>query len=215
MLVRDVMTKNPVTIDVKASIREANDLMKKNNINKLPVLDKSGALVGIITKNDLQRAAPSEATTLDMYELSYLLSKLTVEKTMIKNVYTVQEDETVEAAAKIMSDGDFGCLPVLKDKLLVGIITDSDLFKMFTAMFSTNVPSVRAVVTMADASGALSIFSKKIADAGANIITCVTTDASDPKFRKVTIKVTGISLDAFKEICQSAGTVEDIRESTV
>ena len=87
MLVRDVMTKNPVTIDVKASIREANDLMKKNNIGKLPVVNKSGALVGIITSNDLQRAAPSEATTLDMYELSYLLSKLTVEKTMVKKVF--------------------------------------------------------------------------------------------------------------------------------
>ena len=135
MLVRDVMTKNPVTIDVKASIREANDLMKKNNIGKLPVVNKSGALVGIITSNDLQRAAPSEATTLDMYELSYLLSKLTVEKTMVKKVFTVQEDETVEAAAKIMADGDFGCLPVMKDKLLVGIITDTDLFKMFINMF--------------------------------------------------------------------------------
>ena len=69
MLVRDVMTKNPVTIDVKASIREANDLMKKNNIGKLPVVNKSGALVGIITSNDLQSAAPSETTTLDMNEL--------------------------------------------------------------------------------------------------------------------------------------------------
>ncbi len=213
MLVRDVMTKNPITIDIKASVREANDLMKKNNINKLPVVDKGGSLVGIITSNDLQRAAPSEATTLDMYELSYLLSKLTVEKTMIKKVFTVQEDETVEAAAKMMSDGDFGCLPVMKDKLLVGIITDSDLFKMFINMFSTDVPSVRAVVKMADASGALGKFTQKIADANGFIITCITTDADDPKYRKVTIKVTGVSLATFKEICESAGTVEDIREA--
>ena len=212
MLVRDVMTKNPITIDIKASIREANDLMKKNNINKLPVVDKSGSLVGIITANDLQRAAPSEATTLDMYELSYLLSKLTVEKTMVKKVFTVQETETVEAAAKIMSDGDFGCLPVMKDKLLVGIITDSDLFKMFINMFSTDVPSVRAVVKMADASGALGKFTQKIADENGNIITCITSDDDDPKYKKITIKVTGVSLDKFKEICNSVGTVEDIRE---
>lgn len=212
MLVRDVMTKNPITIDIKASVREANDLMKKNNINKLPVLDKSGSLVGIITANDLQRAAPSEATTLDMYELSYLLSKLTVEKTMVKKVFTVQETETVEAAAKIMSDGDFGCLPVMKDKLLVGIITDSDLFKMFINMFETKVPSVRAIVTMADASGALGKFAQKIADANGNIITCITTDAENPSDRKVTIKVTGIKLDEFKKICESCGTVSDIRE---
>ena len=123
MLVKDVMTKKPITIEPKATILEATDLMKKNNIKKLPVLDKSGALVGIITENDLQKAAPSQATTLDMYELTYLLSKLTVEKTMTKDVKTVSFDETVEEAARIMSDGDFGCLPVMKDNLLVGIIT--------------------------------------------------------------------------------------------
>ena len=212
MLVRDVMTKNPITIDIKASVREAHDLLKKNNINKLPVVDKSGALVGIITSNDLQRTSPSEATTLDMYELSYLLSKLTVEKTMVKNVITVEETETVEYAAKKMADGDFGCLPVMKDKILVGIITDSDLFKIFINMFETNVPSVRAVVTMADASGALAKFSQKIADANGNIVTCVATDADNPKDRKVTIKVTGLKLDTFKQICESCGTVSDIRE---
>ena len=68
MLIKDVMTKNPITVEPKATILEATELMKKNNIKKLPVLDKSGALVGIITENDLQKAAPSEATTLDMYE---------------------------------------------------------------------------------------------------------------------------------------------------
>ena len=212
MLVRDVMTKNPITIDVKASIREANDLMQKNNINKLPVLDKNGSLVGIITANDLQRAAPSEATTLDMYELSYLLSKLTVEKTMVRKVFTVQETETVEAAAKIMSDGDIGCLPVMKDKLLVGIITDSDLFKMFINMFNYDLPSVRAVVTMQDTAGALGKFTQKIAEANGNIITCITTDAENPKDRKVTIKVAGLKLDAFYSICETCGKVEDIRE---
>lgn len=212
MLVRDVMTKNPITIDVKASIREANDLMQKNNINKLPVLDKNGSLVGIITANDLQRAAPSEATTLDMYELSYLLSKLTVEKTMVRKVFTVQETETVEAAAKIMSDGDFGCLPVMKDKLLVGIITDSDLFKMFINMFNYDLPSVRAVVTMQDTAGALGKFTQKIAEANGNIITCITTDAENPKDRKITIKVAGLKLDAFYSICETCGKVEDIRE---
>ena len=212
MLVRDVMTKNPVTIDVKASIREANDLMKKNNIGKLPVVNKSGALVGIITSNDLQRAAPSEATTLDMYELSYLLSKLTVEKTMVKKVFTVQEDETVEAAAKIMADGDFGCLPVMKDKLLVGIITDTDLFKMFINMFDTNEKSVRAIIAMKEGKGKLSDFAKKVADENGNIITCITADGETPDYRRVTVKVTGASFAKFKEICESCGSVEDIRE---
>ena len=212
MLVRDVMTKNPITIDVKASIREANDLMQKNNINKLPVLDKSGSLVGIITANDLQRAAPSEATTLDMYELSYLLSKLTVEKTMVRKVFTVQETETVEAAAKIMSDGDFGCLPVMKDKLLVGIITDSDLFKMFIEMFGTREPGIRVTINMSDECGSLSTYTQKVAQKKGKIISLVTSPASDTEHRIVTLKAVNISMKDIEEISKECGCVEDIRK---
>ena len=212
MLVKDVMTKKPITIEPKATILEATDLMKKNNIKKLPVLDKSGALVGIITENDLQKAAPSQATTLDMYELTYLLSKLTVEKTMTKDVKTVTFDETVEEAARIMADGDFGCLPVMKDNLLVGIITDSDLFRMFIEMFSARTSGVRAIVQMSDEPGSLSIFTQKIAMAGGIIISCITTEAENPAFRKVTVKATNIALNTCKEICEQCGTVEDIRE---
>ncbi len=212
MLIKDVMTKNPITVEPKATILEATELMKKNNIKKLPVLDKSGALVGIITENDLQKSAPSEATTLDMYELTYLLSKLTVEKTMTKNVVTVNADETVEEAARIMSDGDFGCLPVMKDNLLVGIITDSDLFRMFIEMFSARVHGIRAVVKMSDKSGSLSVFCQKIAMAGGIIVSCITTEDENPEYRKVTVKSTNISLQTCKEICEQCGTVEDIRE---
>ena len=212
MLVKDVMTKNPTTIESNASVMEAKVVMKRNNINKLPVVEKNGRLVGIITENDLQRAAPSEATTLDMYELTYLLSKLTVEKTMEKNVVTVQSSETVEAAAKIMADGEFGCLPVMEDKLLVGIITDGDLFRMFIEMFSTDTKGVRAIVTMSDASGTLSVFTQKVAEVKGKIITCVTTKAGDTEHRKVTVKATDISLEKFKAICESCGEVEDIRE---
>lgn len=212
MLIKDVMTKNPITVDPKATILEATDLMKKNNIKKLPVLDKSGALVGIITENDLQKAAPSEATTLDMYELTYLLSKLKVEKTMTKNVKTVSANETVEEAARIMADGDFGCLPVMKDNLLVGIITDSDLFRMFIEMFSARTHGVRAIIKMSDELGSLSVFCQKIATAGGIIISCITTEADNPAFRKVTVKATNITLQNCKEICEQCGTVEDIRE---
>ena len=212
MLVKDVMTKNPITVGVKASVLEAKDLMKKNDINKLPVVDKSGNLVGIITENDLQRAAPSDATTLDVYELGYLLNKLTVEKTMVKDVKTVSDKETVEEAARIMADGHFGCLPVMEDKLLVGIITDGDLFKMFIEMFNARTAGIRAVINMSDKSGSLSVFTQKIAEANGKIISCITTPADDPDHRKVTIKAVDISLDAFFAIAKLCGDVEDIRE---
>jgi len=212
MLVKDVMTKNPITVDAKASVLEAKDLMNKNNINKLPVVDKSGSLVGIITANDLQRAAPSDATTLDVYELGYLLNKLTVEKTMVKSVKVATVDETVEEAARIMSDNEIGCLPVMQDKLLVGIITDGDLFKMFIEMFNARSSGIRAIIDMSDKSGSLSVFTQKIADKKGKIISCITTPSANSENRKVTVKATDISLKDFEAIAKECGEVEDIRE---
>ncbi len=206
------MTKNPVTVDSKASVLAAKDLMMKNKINKLPVVDKSGSLVGIITSNDLQRAAPSDATTLDMYELGYLLSKLTVEKIMVKKVLSVSDTETVEEAARMMADGHFGCLPVMQNKLLVGIITESDLFRMFIEMFNTRAAGIRAVIDMSDASGTLSVFTQKVAEKKGKIISCITTPGATSETRKVTVKATDISLKDFEEIARASGVVEDIRE---
>ena len=178
-------------------------------ISKLPVLDKSNSLVGIITKNDLQKAGPSDASTLDIYELGYLLSKLKVEKIMIKKVLTVDINEVVEEAARIMADGDFGCLPVMKDNLLVGIITDSDLFRMFIEMFSARTSGVRAIVQMSDEPGSLSVFTQKIAMAGGIIISCITTEAENPAFRKVTVKATNkINIARFKEGSKTAEVKE-------
>ncbi len=212
MLVKDVMTKNPFTVENKASILEAKDIMSKKKINKLPVLNKAGQLVGILTSNDLDRVTPSEATTLDIYEMGYLLSKLNVEKVMTKKPITVSQNETVEEAARIMADHDFGCLPVMDGKKLVGIITDSDLFKMFIEMFNARTPGIRAILTLKDEPGKLSQLSKLLGDATAQIISCVTTAAENPDYRKVTIKVTGITLSRFKEIAETCGKVDDIRK---
>ena len=119
MIIRDVMTKSPVTVTEDTTVTDAKALMTKNNFSKLPVLDKSQRLVGIITKNDIQKASPSDATTLDMFELGYVLSKLTVGKFMTKKVLTVQETEVVEEAARIMVDNNIGCIPVMDDDVLV------------------------------------------------------------------------------------------------
>ena len=102
MIVKDVMTKNLIFVYPETSITEAKAIMTKKNISKLPVLDKNNQLVGLITKNDMAKAGPSDATSLDMFEIGYLLSKLTVEKFMTKKVVTVSENEVVEEAARIM-----------------------------------------------------------------------------------------------------------------
>ena len=213
MLVKDVMTRNPITITGDRTLPEARDLMMKNDITKLPVLDKAGQLIGIITGNDIKNSGPSDATTLDMFELSYLLNKMTVSKVMVSPVVTVSENETVEEAARLMLDYDIGSLVVKRDELVVGIVTESDLFKAFISMFGTRHAGVRATFVMGDKPGALSVISKSLADKNGNIVSLVTADVEeDAGKRKVTLRASGIELDDMKGIIADAGaTLEDIR----
>lgn len=215
MLVKDVMTENPVTISAGASVLEAKELMNRNKVKRLPVVDKSGAVVGIITASDLANASPSSATSLDMFELGYLLSKLSVEKTMTKSVRTTTELETVEEAARLMSDYEISCLPVVvKENILVGIVTASDLFAAFIDMFNTRTPGVRAVLVAREVPGELAKISAAIAEKGGNIVSLVTSKAGDCEHRKVTVKVSDISKDALAAAIESCGVeVKDIRSN--
>ncbi len=212
MLVKDVMTRNPVTVPVNTSVPEVTEIMNKQNVSKLPVLGKNGSLAGIVTKADLIKSTPSSATTLDMFELSYLLSKLTVEKVMVRKVRTATENETVEEAARLMADYGISCLPIMRDDLLVGIITEGDLFRAFIDMFGTRYAGVRATFSVPDQPGALSALSKQIADLNGNIVSFVTADSKDSSRRGITLRVTGLSLSQVQSIIENcSGTLEDIR----
>ena len=162
MIIASVMTRNPLYVRPEMTVTEVRELMTKEKVGKLPVLDKHDNLVGIVTKKDLVNAGPSAATTLDMYEISYLLSKLKVEKVMEKNVVTVKETEVVEEAARIMADKGITCLPVMKDNLLVGIITESDLFRVFVDMFGTRHQGVRITFSMDEKPGQLAKVAKEL-----------------------------------------------------
>ena len=168
MIIKTVMTQNPITVHPETSLTEAKNLMLKHDISKLPVLDKNNKLAGIVTKNDLAKASPSDATTLDVFEIGYLLSKLTVEKVMTKKPVTVDENEIVEEAARLMDSEEVGCLPVMKDGILTGIVTESDLFHLFTQIFDARQPGVRINLAMPDKPGALAQILGKIAYEGGN-----------------------------------------------
>lgn len=212
MIIRDVMTKAPVTVTEETSVTEAKALMSKNNFSKLPVLDKSKRLVGIITKNDIQKASPSDATTLDMFELGYVLSKLTVGKFMTKKVITIQETEVIEEAARIMVDNNIGCIPVMEDDVLVGIVTESDLFRLFTEIFGARNSGVRAVISMQDKPGMLARITTQIAELKGNLVSVVTREVKDKDIRRSTIKVTGITIEQMENILKSAeAEIIDIR----
>src|SRR5512142_1288209 len=127
MLVGERMTRNPVTISEDANIDDALHMMRERKIRRLPVLDASGKMVGIVSDKDLLHAAPSPATSLSVYEMHYLLSKLTVSRVMSSPVITVSPSTPLEEAARIMADNKIGGLPVVEDARLVGIITETDV----------------------------------------------------------------------------------------
>lgn len=212
MIVANVMTRNPVFVSPDMSVNDARALMTREKIGKLPVLDKNNRLVGIITKKDLVKAGPSAATTLDMYEISYLLSKLKVEKIMERNVLTVQQTEVVEEAARIMADSDVGCLPVLKGDLLVGIITETDLFRAFIDMFGARHEGIRATFQLEEKPGMLAALAQAIAAQNGNIVSLVTFDGDDMTKRRCTCKVSGVEKQQMEDIFASLKVlVEDLR----
>jgi len=212
MIIRDVMTKDPICVTETTSVTEAKRIMTEKKISKLPVLNSSKKLVGIITKNDIVKVSPSEATTLDMYEISSLLNKLTCQKFMTKKVITVGEDEIVEQAARIMDDNNIGCLPVVKDDIVVGIVTESDLFELFVQMFGARESGVRANVVFDDKPGMLAKVMSAFAEKNGNIISVVTRESQDAGKRRVTIKVDGVELGTVKQILESSGgQIIDVR----
>ena len=128
-LVRDWMTPNPITIDVKTTLPDAHKLMKESHIRRLPVVDH-GKLVGIVTIGDVREASPSDATSLSIFELNYLLAQLTVDKIMTRDPLTIQPGANIREAARLMLEHKIGGLPVMQDDTLVGIITESDIFRV-------------------------------------------------------------------------------------
>jgi acetoin utilization protein AcuB len=214
MTVFRVMTKNPVYVHPDTSVTEVRSLMDREKISHLPVLDKNNTLVGIVTREDLIKASPSQATTLDMYEISYLLTKMKVQEIMIKKVITVEEDEVIEEAARIMADKSIGCLPVMKGSLLAGIITDTDLFNVFINAFGARHTGVRIILNMGEHPGQLAKLTGAIAEGGGNIIALITAEGDDVAHRRVTLKVDGLSKSEMEKITSTIpdAVLEDIRE---
>jgi len=134
MLVKERMSRHPITISPDVSLHDALRIMNQEKVRRLPVLDKKGKLVGIVLEKDLLYASPSPATSLSVYELNYLVSKITVEELMSREVITVEEDCPLEEAARIILEKKIGGLPVVADGKLAGVITVVDILTAFITM---------------------------------------------------------------------------------
>ncbi len=154
MLVKNWMTTKVVTIQFDDTLSEAINTLKRNKIRRMPVM-KGNKLVGIVSDRDLKEASPSKATSLDIWEVHYLMSKIKVKDVMIKKVITISPDATVEKAAILMFDNRIGGLPVVENKELVGIITEQDIFNALISVTGARIPSYRVSLLLPDTSGSV------------------------------------------------------------
>ncbi|NJN18252.1 MAG: CBS domain-containing protein [Oscillochloris sp.] len=211
MLVGERMSRPVISLSTQTTIHDALHLMRSEHIRRAPVISH-GKLVGIVSMKDLLNASPSQATSLSVWELNYLLSKLLVEATMTKQVLTVTEDTPIEEAARIMADRRVGGLPVLRNSEVVGIITETDLFKIFLELMGARDAGVRAELRVADEPGKLAAITQTVSSAGGNFIALGTFAGNSAGTSTLTFKVAGLTPEELRNLVEPlAREVVDIR----
>ena len=149
MYVKDNMVADPTCIGKDRSVSEAIDMMSENELHRIPVVDENNKLIGLITQSVITMNTPNQSTSLSVFELNYLLNKLTVNDIMIKDVVTIGKDALLEEAATLMRKYDIGCLPVVEeDGTLIGIITHNDIFTAFIDLLGYNQKGIRYVISV-------------------------------------------------------------------
>lgn len=192
MLVGKRMSHPVITVHPDTSMQAALDLMHKENIQRLPVVDKNGKLVGIISEKQLLKASPSDATSLSVWELKSLVNSIKIEKIMTKDITTVTEDTPIEEAARIMADSNVGGLPVVNGDKVVGIITETDIFKILLEVVGARNSGIRLSALVPITRGILVDLTKSIFDIGGNIITVGTFLGESTEDGEIVMKIEGV-----------------------
>ncbi len=189
MLVKDWMTEEVIVLDENASIMKASQIMKENNIRRIPVV-RAGKLVGIVSDRDIKEATPSKATALDVHELYYLLSEVRVKDIMTPDPITVRPEDTVEYAAVLMLENRISGLPVVDDEgRVVGIITQTDVFKLFVNITGIYYGPIQIGLEIEDPS-TLDEITRIVVDHGAQIISILTyREEIDSPRRQVFVRI--------------------------
>ena len=199
MLVRERMSKHPLTVTPDAPVDATLKRMRDEKVRRFPVVDEDGNLVGMVSEKDLLYAAPSPATSLSVYEMHYLYSRIKVAEVMQRNVISVPDDAPIEEAARIMVDNKIGGLPVMRHGELVGIITETDIFKAFMEMLGARDPGLRLTLLCPERRGLLAEMSSVVAELGGNIISLGTFYGEDATSTFITIKVSGVDQETLLE----------------
>lgn len=192
MLVKDRMTSSPVTIRTDTNLKEALDLVRSSPFRHLPVLDENGDLVGIVTEKSLVYASPTSSTTLSVFEVDYILSRTKVGQVIQGDVITVGPGLPIEEAARVMIDHRIGCLPVVEDRKLIGIISDTDIFRVFVEGLGGGHPSLRITVVIPEAVGSLAHITSCVANLGGNIHSLGMFWGERPEDRLIAFRLEGV-----------------------
>ena len=213
MLVGERMSRPVIFLTPEMAATDALALFRKAHIRRAPVV-KNGKLVGIVSDKDLMNASPSTVTSLSVWEINYLISKIKVLDVMTKKVLTVKADTPIEEAARIMADNKIGGLPVIDEGNVVGMITETDLFKIFLELMGAREKGVRVTAQIEEKPGQLAKLTKAIADAGGNFIALGQFTGPDTGSRLVTFKVAGMKQEAVKTAVESVvKKFWDVRQS--
>ena len=192
--------KHPViTVNADVPITKAHEIMSREKVSQLPVL-KNNKLVGVIGEEDILKAYPSSATTLAVWEITALIEKIAVKDVMSKNVFTVAEDTPIEEAARILADNKISSLPVMRDGELVGIITETDLFRIMLEMLGARHPGVRITVLTPNIPGTIAKVAGAIFEAGGNITAMSTFEGDSANTFMISAKVEGIDAITLREL---------------
>ena len=213
MLVRDYMTPDPFTVEPDISYPEAMGILRRKKIRRLPVLEHD-RLIGIVVEDDLLSNQPSPATTISIHEMYALLERLRVRQIMSRPVITVEGICPIEEAARIMVEHKIGCLPVMDGEKLIGIITETDIFKTLVEVLGGQEIGIRLTLRLPDRVGELARITAQIAQAGGNIFAVTTSRLLDEAQREVTVKEIGADQDSLMALLrESETTILDMRPS--
>jgi len=191
MLIENWMTKDVITGTPDMSMMKASKIMKEKGIARLPVVDEKGVLLGIVSDRDIKEASPSKATTLDMHELYYLLSEIKLKDIMTKKVVTIRPGDTIERAAAVMLEHNIGGMPVVDEaNKVVGVVTDSDIFKVLVRITGVMEGGVQIGVRLPNEPGGLVPVLDFLKDNGARVMSLLTScEPAEVGMRDVFIRI--------------------------
>lgn len=213
MFVGERMSHPVISVSPDSSVHDVLAMFREEHIRRAPVI-RDGKLIGIVSERDLLNASPSSATALSIWEINYLVSKIKVKDIMSKKVITVDKDTPIEEAARIMADKKIGGLPVMAADKVVGVITETDLFKVLLELMGARDKGIRVTAVIDDKRGELARVTKAVANAGGNFISFGFFSGEDAGTKVLTFKVGGIKKDGIRQVLLNiVKKIRDIRDT--